>query len=165
MKGISPLISYTLILAITLSAIFIALQMGGQAIDKEKEILTLQEGKNNLFDIDNYIKTIVSEGQGSARLLRLSITAGEYYIDSDNDAITFYMGTQAQIIGINVSKTEDAINIVGESGKIYLNLSYSNRSIDITGQGIFGEGKHSLSINNDGYNTSTEKQMVSISVV
>jgi len=162
MKGVAPLVGYTLILVITISAIFIALQMGRPAIDREKEILLMQEGKSNLLIIGGAVKIVTEEGEGSTRLLKLTVTDGNYFIDAENDAIIFSMESMAQIIGVNVSKIEDDINIFGEQNKIFLNLSYSDKPIDIIGQGDFGRGKRSLAIRNNGYNTTTEKQMVNV---
>ena len=81
-------------------------------------------------------------------------------MDTENEAVLFSMDSFAQIVGTGVSKTEDNINIRGEPGKIYLNITYD--SFNITGGTEFGEGTYSLIIRNEGY--ANQKQIVSISV-
>lgn len=163
MKGIHPLIAAVLVIAISVSAIITVFYLGTPATSRTKEILLLQEGKNNLISIDGYVRDVSQQGEGSTRSLSLSITDGNYLIDTDRETITFLMESKEQIIGVGVSKIEDNINITGELGKIYLNLSYAN--IDIVDGGSFGKGTRTLIIKNNGYNSTIQKQIISIKVV
>jgi len=162
MKGVDVLIASVLILIISITAVFFALQLGGPSTQKTKEILLMQEGKNNLVSMDNAIKNVLSEGEGSTRVLRFSISGGYYKIDNSTNSITFSMESTGQIISEGASKIEDGINFTGKTGMIYLNLSYDN--IQIVGKDEFGRGYHTLTIRNNGYNITTQKQMVYISL-
>jgi len=163
MKGIHPLIAAVLVIAISVSAIIIVISLGSPAIDRAQEALLLQEGKNILTSIDGYIKDVSNQGEDSTRSLSLSITGGNYLIDTETETITFLMESKSQIIGVGVSKLEDNINITGEIGKIYLNILYIN--IDITDGGSLGRGTHILVIKNNGYNSTIQKQIISVKVV
>jgi len=163
MKGVDALIATVLILIISITAIFLALQLGGPSTQRTKEILLMQEGKNTLSSIDNSVKAVLTEGEGSTRVLRFSVSGGYYKIDNSTSSITFSMESFAQIIAEGTSKIEDGINFTGEAGMVYLNLSYDN--IQVTGEAEFGRGYHTLTIRNNGYNTTTQKQMIYISLV
>lgn len=163
MKGIHPLIAAVLVIAISVSAIIIVISLGSPAIGRTQEALLLQEGKNILTSIDGYVKDVSNQGEDSSRSLSLGITGGNYLIDTKTETIMFLMESKSQIIGVGVSKLEDNINITGEIGKIYLNISYMN--IDITDGGSFGRGTHTLVIKNNGYNSTIQKQIISVKVV
>jgi len=163
MKGVDALIASVLILIISVTAIFLALQLGTPSTQRAKEILLMQEGKNNLVAIDDAVKNVLTEGEGSVRVLRLSISGGNYKIDNTTNSVLFSMESRSQIIAEGVSKTEDGINFTGTAGIIYLKLSYEN--IQITNEEELGTGHRTLTIRNNGYNDTTQKQMIYISTV
>jgi hypothetical protein len=163
MKGVDAVMATVLILIISITAIFLALQLGGSSTQRTKEVLLMQEGKNTLVAIDNAIKNVLTEGEGSVRVLRFSISGGNYKIYNSTNSVTFSMDSRAQIIAEGISKIEDGINFTGTAGIIYLNLSYD--SIMVVGEGEFGRGYHTLTIRNNGYNVTTQKQMIYISLV
>lgn len=160
MKGLSPLIASVIVIAIAISAMYLVLNIGTPGTDRLKEMLVMQEAKDTLTSIDNAVMSVSSEGQGSTRNIRITVTGGYYSVDTENEAILFSMDSFAQIIGVGVSKTDDNINIRGEPGKVYLNITYDN--FNITNGTEFGQGTYSLIIRNEGY--ANQKQIVSISV-
>ena len=162
MKGVDVLIASVLILIISITAVFFALQLGGPSTQRTKEILLMQEGKNTLVSIDNSVKNVLTEGEGSTRVLRFSISGGYYKVDNSTNSLIFSMESSGQIIAEGSSKLEDGINFTGKVGMIYLNLTYDN--IQIVGKDEFGRGYHTLTIRNNGYNITTQKQMVYISL-
>jgi hypothetical protein len=161
-KGVDTLIASVLILVISITAMFFALQLGGPSTQKAKEVLTMQEGKNTLVTVENAVKSVLSEGEGSTRVLRLSISGGNYRIDNISNSVLFSMESRGQVIAEGVSKIEDEINFTGGPGMVYLNLTYDN--IQVMSEGEFGRGYHTLTIRNDGYNSTTQKQMIYITV-
>jgi len=161
MKGVDALIASVLIILISVTAIFIAFQLGNPSTEKAKEILLMQEGKNNLMTIDNAVKNVLAEGEGSTRALRLTISGGYYTIDNITNSVLFSMESRAQIVGDGISKIEDGINITGATRMIYLRLQYSN--IQIKGKGEVGRGTHTITVRNDGYNSTSQKQIIYIS--
>ena len=56
MKGVSVLVAAVLVIAISIAAVTIALNVGNPAIERSKEILVYNEGKENILIIDNAIK-------------------------------------------------------------------------------------------------------------
>jgi hypothetical protein len=162
MKGVSVIIASIIVIIISLTAIFLALQLGTPGTDRAKEILLMQEGKNTLISIDNAVKSVSEEGQGSTRVLKISVTDGYYLIDTEKEAVIFSMDSFSQIIAVGVSKTENGINMIGEPSKVSLNLSYDN--FNVTGGGGFGRGTHTLIIKNDGYENQKQEVYISLSV-
>jgi len=68
MKGVSVIIAAVIVIIISITAMFLALQIGTPGTDRAKEILLMQEGKNTLISIDNAVKSVSEEGQGSTFL-------------------------------------------------------------------------------------------------
>ncbi len=159
MKGIDALIASVLIIAITIAAIAIALQLSNSSTDKMKEIMLMQEGKDNLVTIDNSVKDVLTEGEGSTRALRLTVSGGSYVID--DDSVSFVMETMSQIVGVGVSKVESGVNITGSEGVISLMISYDD--LVIAGGGDFGRGQRTVTVRNDGFNATSGKQIVHVS--
>jgi len=162
MKGVTIIIASAIVIAISITAAYLVLNLGSPGSDRLKEMMLMQEAKDTLRSIDSAVRSVSGEGQGSTRSLKLTITGGYYTVDAENETVVFVMDSFAQIIGIGVSKTEDGINMRGDPGKVCLNLTYTN--FDITGGTEFGKGTHSLIVRNDGYDDINQKQIVSISV-
>ncbi len=163
MKGLEPLIAAIFIILISVIGIAIVLESSQTSTERLQEISLMKEGKNILTQIDNAIRDVAQQGEGSTRALTISVSGGNYFIDTENEAIEFSMDSKSQIIGVGVSKTEGNVNMFGELDRILLNVTYSN--INITGGGRFGKGYHNLIIRNNGYDFLNQKQVVSVSLV
>lgn len=161
MKGVEPLIAAIFIILISVAGIVVVLESSQPSVDRLKEISLFEESKKILTQIDNAVKAVTEEGEGSTRVLQFSVSGGNYIIDTNKDAVVFSMDSRSQIVGVGISKSEGSINMLGESNEVLLNISYSN--INVTGGGSFGKGYHSLIIRNNGYDPVSGKQIVSIS--
>ena len=160
MKAISEILAAVLVILISMVCVALVLEFSSPSLGRLKEVSLFQEGQKILTDINNAVRAVTQEGSGSTRVLQLSISGGEYFIDTENNAVIFSMESRAQIIGIGLSKTEGGINMYGELNMVYLNISYNN--IDVTGNETFGKGYHNLIIRNNGYNQTSNKQIISI---
>ncbi|OGI11728.1 hypothetical protein A3K64_00345 [Candidatus Micrarchaeota archaeon RBG_16_36_9] len=163
MKGVEPLIAAIFIIMISIAGAIIVLQSSQPSVDRLKEISLFEESKKVLTQIDNAVRTVSEEGEGSTRVLQLSVSGGSYFVDTDRDAVVFSMDSRSQIVGIGVSNSEGNVNMFGEQNQVLLNISYSN--INVTGGGNFGKGYHSLIIRNNGYDAVSGKQIISISFI
>ena len=155
MKAIEPLIATVLIIAISLAAITVVLTIGKPSIDKSREIMTFEEAQNILEKIDNSIREVASEGEGSTRSLNLAITGGEYTIGENK--ILFEMDTEYGIVGDGVARQEGNLEIIGESGKVKIELDYVN--IDIIGEDEVSVKNFNMIIKNTGYLTKTQVEI------
>jgi hypothetical protein len=162
MKGVSELVSYVLIIIISITAIGIVMAYGIPETERGNEILLLQEGKSSLNKIDSSIKDVSYQGEGSSINLKLTITGGSYKIDEDNEEIMFKMESKSQIVGVGVVTYENNMNITGKQGEIEVLLKYDN--IDIVDGIEFDKGLRNLLIKNDGWNSTSEKQIIDITV-
>ena len=126
MKGISPIIAAIIIILISVIGIIIVLETTQPSVGRLEEINLMEEGRNILTQIDNAIMDVAQQGEGSTRVLTISVGGGDYIIDTENEAVTFSMDSIAQIIGVGVSRTEESINMFGEPNRVILNLSHAN---------------------------------------
>ncbi len=66
-KGISPIISTVMIIAITFAAVGIVMTIVLPSVDRAKEAALLNEAVQNMRVIDNMVREVASEGTGSLR--------------------------------------------------------------------------------------------------
>ncbi len=163
MKGVEPLIAAIFIIIISITGIAIVLESSQPSVSRLQEISLLEEAKKILTQIDNSVRTVGEEGEGSTRVLQLSVSDGNYMIDIDKDSVSFSMNSKSQVVGRGVTQVEGNVRIYGGLNQILMNVSYS--TVNITGGGSFGRGFHSLIIRNDGYDAVNQKQIISISLV
>ena len=123
MKGVDALIATVFIIMISIVGIAIVLESSQPSVGRTQEIGLLKEGKSILTQIDNAVRDVAQEGEGSTRVLRLSVSDGSYFIDIDKNAVIFSMDSRSQIIGTGISKTEENVNMFGGLNMIFLNIS------------------------------------------
>jgi len=162
MKGLDPLISTFLVIVITITAIALVFQLGNPSIGRAQEILLLEEGKRNIFSIDNAVKNVLQEGQGSTRVVTITVSDGSYIVNSTSDSIVFIMDSKSQIIDVGVTQVENNIQISGSPRMITLNLTYE--SLDIIDGGILQRSSNRLTVSNTGFNSTSNKQSLSINL-
>lgn len=97
-KGISPLISYVLIVLITFTVIGIVLLVGVPAIDRAREAASLNEAMQNMRLLDNAVREVASEGLGALRSMIFRISAGDLKVNSKSNSIDFTLNTKTGII-------------------------------------------------------------------
>ncbi|NIM47260.1 MAG: hypothetical protein GTN40_03835 [Candidatus Aenigmarchaeota archaeon] len=163
MKGIDTLIAAVFIILISIVGIIIVLETSQSSIGRLEEISLMEEGRDILTQIDNAVRDVAQQGEGSSRVLTISVSGGNYFIDTENEAVVFSMSSHSQILGVGISKTEGNINMFGEINRVFLNISHSN--VNITEGGRFGRGYHNLFIRNNGYDFANQKQIISISLI
>ena len=95
MKGVEPLIAAVFIIIISIAGIAIVLESSQPSVSRLQEISLLEEAKKILTQIDNALRTVGEEGEGSTRVLQLSVSGGNYVIDTDKDVVTFSMNSKS----------------------------------------------------------------------
>lgn len=161
MKGMEPIIAAVILIAVSVAGIAIVMENGRASVSRLSEISLYNEGKDVIGQIDSAIEAVAIEGEGSTRVLGLTITSGDYDLDASSDTISFYMDSQSQLVGDGVVKAEDGIDIIGMKRAVTMKITYSK--IDIIGGYEFGAGHRYVVIKNSGYNETLEKQTITVS--
>ncbi len=97
MKAVT-LISAIIFIAITLSVVAIVYQSGMPLIEKMQQSAALDRMSDAFSDIDNLVRRVAYEGNGSRRVFDLKVDMGRFAIDAAKDLILWQMGTEAMII-------------------------------------------------------------------
>ncbi len=97
MKAVT-LISAIIFIAITLSVVAIVYQSGMPLIEKMQQSAALDRMSDAFSDIDNLVRRVAYEGNGSRRVFDLKVDMGRFAIDAAKDLIFWQMGTEAMII-------------------------------------------------------------------
>jgi hypothetical protein len=161
MKGVEPIIAAVLIIAISVAGIAIVLEYGRNSVSRLNEMSLYNEAKGVLDQTEDAINSVASEGEGSTRVLRLSISGGEYVVSSASDAITFTMESKSQLVGNGVTKNEDELEITGQRQTVVMKASYPE--LDIISDYSFGAGHRTIVVRNEGYDQASGKQSISVS--
>ena len=119
-KGISPLLSGVMYLAIVTVSLGVVMQIGMPAIEKMEDNSAIEQAKNTLIAIDKVIMEIAEQGKGSTRVLPIQIKKGKLYIDNESDRIYYVIETESEIIS---PRTKTQI------GNLYIS---SNANVDVT---------------------------------
>ncbi len=162
MKGLSPLLGMILVMIISVSVVVTVLDVGLPAIDRAREIMLFGEAKENMVLLNNKIEEISLQGEGSSSRLNLIINGGQYDIDPVSDEISVTLESKHKIVGVDVSYTEDGIDIQGEEDKVVLIRKYEN--VDITDGGAFVKGNQIINIKNEGFDDTLDKQIIKITL-
>lgn len=121
-KGVSPLVSSVLLVAIVITGVTIVLNVGLPTLRESKENIVFQEAKSVLKSIDSSIKEIAYEPKGAARKLPIKFRDGELIVDKAKDEIRFTMETEKRLIPPGVYKKEGSLIIsTGADVKAYEN--------------------------------------------
>jgi len=79
-KGVSPIISVVLLILISVSAIYLVLNVAKPTIDRAYESAAMNEAGQNMQLLDNLIREVASEGTGSSRNVVLKVSDGDYRV-------------------------------------------------------------------------------------
>jgi hypothetical protein len=79
-KGVSTIISFVLLLLISVIAVYLALNVVKPTVERVFESAAMNEAELNIQILDNLIREVASEGTGSLRSVVLKVSDGEYRI-------------------------------------------------------------------------------------
>jgi hypothetical protein len=86
-KGISPLIAFVITISIISVAITIVLTVVNPIFNKVSDSTTTNEIMGNLELINSAIKQVAAESEGSKRTISISVSDGNYFVNSTGDYI------------------------------------------------------------------------------
>tara|TARA_Y100000310_G_scaffold327446_1_gene393838 strand:- start:18989 stop:19516 length:528 start_codon:yes stop_codon:yes gene_type:complete len=89
MKKAEIWISAVLYMALGIIILTIVLATSLPVVNKLKDKNTVVQTKNLMFNLDQNIRALYTEGPGSQRPIDLSINRGEFIINSDEETITW----------------------------------------------------------------------------
>jgi hypothetical protein len=92
------LISAIIFIAITLSVVAIVYQSGMPLIERMQQSAALDRMSDAFSDIDNLVRRVAYEGNGSRRVFDMKVDMGRFAIDAAKDLILWQMGTESLII-------------------------------------------------------------------
>ncbi len=105
-KGISTLVSFVMVAAISIISVSIVLSIGLPAIDRGKDAALISEAKNIMQTIDSAARQVLFEGNGAQRVFSISSTGGDYFVEKDTDSIKFKLNSISNVIDPGTRKTE-----------------------------------------------------------
>lgn len=113
-KAVSAIISFVLIVAISIVAISTVLLIGTPAIDKAKDAALISEAKNIMQAIDSAARQVLLEGAGAQRVFSITSTGGDYFAEKDTDTIKFRLDSVSGVIDPGTYKKEG--NLIVSAG-------------------------------------------------
>lgn len=157
-KGIAQMISYVLVIAISVAAMSLVLLWGRPVLDRAFESATVNEALNNMNILSNAIREVASEGAGSLRTVRLNVGGGSYRADNASSAVHFglKLGAGSLFPGTSARRGDIQISVSGVSGDAELKLTLNYTSIIVVGDGNgIGRGMNKICIENMGTQNNT----------
>jgi hypothetical protein len=91
-KGISTMLSFVIVMAITLTVISSVLLSGRDTLDSAITSVDISDAEAMLMVLDRRIQEVSSEGNGSSRTVEIT-TPGGFEIDGSSDTVSFRVRT------------------------------------------------------------------------
>lgn len=126
-KGASQLVTMGMYVAVAVTAISAALNVGVPAIENMQEAASIEKAQNFMQQVDNSVEEVVSEGEGSTRTVSVNFDRGETYFDNQSNSLVYALETDASVISPQTSRRNG--NIILSSNA---DVSVSNTSVDGT---------------------------------
>ncbi|MCD6092812.1 MAG: hypothetical protein J7J38_02205, partial [Candidatus Aenigmarchaeota archaeon] len=133
----NPTVSTIIITALVIVAIGIVLNIGNPIISKSQTSAQIQEAEEIMKHLDNYIKEIASEGNGSSRIFSFTASGGSFVADAREDSIQFKINGPRTMEYLSRKKRGDLYTISGndvDCSATANNLIMSNSRLNITFQ-------------------------------
>lgn len=154
-KAISPFISAALIILISITAIFFTLTVLNPVVDKSKDSAVINEALQNLQLIDNNIREVASESEGSKRTISLKVTEGTYKVDQNINYMNFTYNIKSDL---NLTGQRDNIHITRSGNDLNLFIHYTN--LQLQSSDHFTKGENSVVILHNGTNPTTNYPII-----
>jgi len=126
-KGASQLVTMGMYVAVAVTAISAALNVGVPAIENMQEAASIEKAQNFMQQVDNSVEEVVSEGEGSTRTVSVNFDRGETYFDNGTNSLVYSLETDASVISPQTSRRNG--NIILSSNA---DVSVGNTSVDGT---------------------------------
>jgi hypothetical protein len=158
-KAVSQFISMSILIMLSIAAISLTLLIIQPALDKGKDSAVVTEAIQNLQLIDDNIREIASEGEGSRKTISLKVTDGMYRVDPGSNFLNFSYRTDATV-GLSIAGKRGSVNVTSGEKQVELFIQYTN--IDLQGATHFTKGNNRIVIINNGTDSSTNKPIIYI---
>ncbi len=130
------MISFTIIILISLSGIGLVTLLGYPNIKNFQESQIIKEGENNMINLNNNIREIASEAPGSIKKTKIKISGGNYRIYESNNTFEYKFKIESDIFPINSSIKKGVLeeNIIGTESEKYFQIKIQYDDIKIYGK-------------------------------
>lgn len=147
-KGVSPFISYALIILLAIAAVGVVTTVGLPTLRQSQESVAFDIALNNLQQIDSLIREVASEGQGSLRAVQVSVSGGKYFVTNGTSSLVFTYDTTRPFIPNATNVTRGNIRIVAGYRTGNMTLQYDK--VNITGALSIQNGNYKICVENTG---------------
>jgi len=129
MKKAIALISGVIFIAIILTAVFLMYQFSVPIITNMKISTEIERMKSTFITLDNLIETIISEGEGSRRILPIKIDYGELKVDEHTNKIIYSVNARFPYISPRSQQFIGNIKIGSNLNTIVNETIYNNQPV------------------------------------
>lgn len=126
-KGVSPLISSVLYVAIVLTAVMMAFNYGMPVIERMQDTNAITSSIDSFQEVNSLVSTVASEGKYSARTLSLNPDRGQYRFDNETGELYYTLETRSNFISSHTSQRRGNILITSDAS-----VSVNESSVDGT---------------------------------
>lgn len=114
-QGISPLLSYLIMIGIGLSTISIVVAVGLPVLNTYQETASIDQAIQTLTAVDDRIDSVVYGGRGTTRSASLDVDQGGYVLDEDKNEIRFEISSKSNIIATQASRDIGPVNLAANA--------------------------------------------------
>ena len=147
-KAQVEVITVMLILGITVAAVFVAYQFAAPQIERSKDVSRINSMQKVLLELDNKIREVRFEGEGSQRYIDINFDKGNIDINQNDDTILFFMAAP----GISSAPQETGMDTYFTGGNINIKLQYGGEIEILSDFNLLSPSQYRIYIKNQGGN-------------
>lgn len=115
MKGASEIVTAVMLLGVTVVSTGVVLEVTGPAIDNIQDDSAIDRSVSFLNFVDQRVREVASEGEGSTRTVQLDLDRGEFNVNSSEDTFGYLIQTDSASISPQSQTTIGAVQLASNA--------------------------------------------------
>lgn len=103
-KGISPLITYLVVIGMVIASVSLVLTQGLPLLEKLQDTAAIESSIDTLVQLDTAIRRVAAGGQYTTQEFTIRNQRGEFHFDEEQNAIYYEIESNSDIISTHASR-------------------------------------------------------------
>ena len=147
-KGISPFIAFVLVVVISIASTMLVLRFWGNSMEKVQGYAMVNEAKGVMSSIGSAVREVSAEGEGSSRLVSMTVSGGEYRASAAQDSVTYVLDGRGELFSAGTVTEGDLVVETYSNDTVVISIDCGGA--DILTDGRWPRGSYNVLVRNNG---------------
>lgn len=111
MKGVSEIATAAILVGVTVVTTGVVLEVSGPAIEEMQDGAAIERSVSFMNFVDDNIRSVASEGEGSTRTVSVDFDRGEFNVDSEDDSFSYGLETSSDVVSPQTQVERGAVSL------------------------------------------------------